>query len=82
MTSLLLFGWNEVVVEAEIPKTEHTPFQIEYVNWEPLSDVRTAETQNLDIQVEMKAQTQYSVEMEDKGTTLGHLVVLSIMVRR
>jgi hypothetical protein len=70
------------VVEGEIPRTEQTPFQIEDVNWEPLSDVRTAGTPNLDIQVEMKARTQDSAEIEDNGTTSGHLVVLSIMVRR
>jgi len=42
-------------VEAEIPKTEQTPVQIEDVNWQPLSNVRTAETPNLDTQAEMKA---------------------------
>ena len=79
-TSQLLWGWKEVVVEGEIPKTEQTPFQIEDVNWEPLSDVRTAGIPNLDIQ--MKARTQDSAEIEDNGTTSGHLVVLSIMVKR
>jgi len=44
--------------------------------------VRTAGTPNLDTQVEIKARTQDSAEMEDKGTASGHLVVLSIMVRR
>ena len=38
--------------------------------------MRTAGTPNLDIQVEMKAQTQDSAEIEDNGTTSGHLVVL------
>ena len=52
------------------------------MNWEPLSDVRTAGTLNLDVQVEMKARTQDSAKIEDNGTTSGHLVVLSIMVRR
>ena len=52
------------------------------MNWEPLSDVRTAGIPNLDIQVEMKAQTQNSAEIEDNGTTSGYLVVLSIMVKR
>jgi hypothetical protein len=44
--------------------------------------VRTAGTPNLEIQVEIKARAQDSAEMEDKGTASGHLVVLSIMVKR
>ena len=42
-------------MEAEIPKTEQTPVHIEDMNWEPLSDVRTAGTPNLATQAEMKA---------------------------
>ena len=69
-------------MEAEIPNIEQTPVQIENVNWEPLSDVRTAGTPNLEIQVEIKAPAQDSAEMEDKGTPSSHLLVLSIMVKR
>jgi hypothetical protein len=70
------------VVEAEIPRIEQTPVQIEDVNWEPLSDVITAGTPNLEIQVEIRARAQDSAVMEVKGTASGHLVVLSIMVNR
>ena len=36
----------------------------------PMSDFIVAGTPNLEIQVEMKALTQTSIEMENKGTAL------------
>ena len=53
----------------------------EEVNCAPLSEVKVAGTPNLDIQVKMKAFTQASVEIDDKVTTTGQGVVLSIIVR-
>ena len=61
---------------------EQTTDQTEDVNWEPLSEVRRAGTPNLETQVEMKALAQASAVMEERGTTSGHLEVLSIIVRR
>ena len=54
----LLWGWNAVVVDVEIPREEQTPAQTEDVNCAPLSEVRTAGTPNLDTQVDKKAQAQ------------------------
>ena len=51
---------------------EQTPVQMEEVNWVPLLELRTAGTLNLEIQVEIKAQTQDSVEIEAKGATSSH----------
>ena len=51
----LLWGWNAVVVDVEIPREEQTPAQTEDVNCAPLSEVRTAGTPNLDTQVDKKA---------------------------
>ena len=53
----------------------------EDVNCAPLLEVKVAGMPNLDIQVEIKALTQVSVEIEDKGTASGQRVVLSIIVR-
>jgi len=53
----------------------------EEVNCAPLSEVKVAGTPNLGIQAEMKAFTQASVEIDDKGTATGQQVVLSIIVR-
>ena len=47
----------------------------------PLSDVKVARTPNIEIKVEMKALTQTSIEMENKGTASGHRVFLSIIVK-
>jgi hypothetical protein len=55
---------------------------MEEVNWLPLSEVRVSGTPNLEIQVEINARTQDSAEIEDNGTTSGHLVLLSIIVSR
>ena len=55
--------------------------QTEDVNCAPLSEVKVAGTPNLNIQAEIKALTQVSVEIEDKGTASGQGVVLSIIVR-
>ena len=57
---------------------EQTPVQMEEVNWVPLLELRTAGTLNLEIQVEIKAQTQDSVEIEANGATSSHLVMGSI----
>jgi len=55
---------------------------MEETNWLPLSEVRVAGTPNLATQAAMKARTQDSAVIEDKGTTSGHLVLLSIMVSK
>jgi len=65
----------------EIPRERQTPVQTEEVNCAPLSEVKVEGTPNLEIQVEIKALTQTSVEIDDKGTASGQRVVLSIMVR-
>ena len=51
------------------------------MNCAPQSEVKVEGMSNLDIQVEIKALTQVSVEIEDKGTASGQGVVLSIIVR-
>ena len=61
---------------------EQTYDQMEDVNWEPPSKVRRAGTPNLETHVEMKARTQASGVIEERGTASGHLEVLSIIVRR
>ena len=68
----LLWGWNAVVVDVEIPREEQTPAQTEEVNCAPLSEVRTAGTPNLETQVDRKAQAQVSAEIELNGATSGH----------
>ena len=78
----LLWGWNAVVVDVEIPREEQTPAQTKDVNCVPLSEVRTAGMPNLDTQVDKKAQAQDSAEIELNGATSGHQVVRSIIVRR
>jgi len=55
---------------------------MEEMNWLPLSEVRVSGTPNLETQVEIYALTQDSAVIEDKGTTSGHLVLLSIIVSR
>ena len=65
-----------------IPRTEQTSDQTEDVNCALRSKVSRAETPNLETQVEIKAQAQVSAVMEDRGTALGHLEVLSIIVSR
>jgi len=45
-------------------------------------EINVAGTPNLEIQQEIKALTQASVEMEDKGTASGQHAVLSIMVNK
>ena len=64
-----------------MPRIRQTPAQTEDVNCAPLSEVKVAGTPNLDIQVEIKALTQASVEIEDIGTASGQPVVISIIVR-
>ena len=64
----------------KIPRERQTPAQTEVVNCAPLSEVKVEGTPNLEIQVEIKALTQTSVEIDDKGTASGQRVVLSIMV--
>ena len=70
------------VVEAKISREEQNPDQTEEVNWAPLLEVRTAGTPNLETQVERKAQTQDSAEMEVNRATSGQQDVWVIMVRR
>ena len=77
----LLLGWNAVVVDAEIPREEHTPAQTEEVNCAPLSEVMTAGTPNLKIQLDKKMRAQNSAEIELNGATSCHQVVRSIIVR-
>ena len=64
-----------------MPRIWQTPAQTEDVNCAPLSEVKVAGTPNLDIQGELKALTQVSVEIEDIGTASGQRVVQAIMVR-
>ena len=78
----LLWGWNAVVVDVDIPREEQTPAQMEDVNCATLSEVRTAGTPNLDTQVDKKARAQDSAEIELNGATSGHRVVHPIIVRR
>jgi len=54
---------------------------MEDMNCVPLSEVKVEGTPTLETQVEIKALTQTSVEIDDKGTASGQRVVLSIMVR-
>ena len=70
------------MVDGEIPRVEHTPAHMEEVNCVPRSEVRIAGTPKREIQVEIKAQTQDSAEIDCNGATSGHLDVLSIIVRR
>ena len=67
----LLWGWNAVFVNVEIPREEQTPAQTEEVNCAPLSEVRTAGTPNLETQVDKKARAQDSAEIELNGATSG-----------
>ena len=55
---------------------------MEDMNWLPLYKVKVSETPNLETHVELKARTQDSAVIDDKGTTSGHLVLLSIIVSR
>ena len=53
------------------------------MNWLSLSEVRVAGTPNRETQVGIKAQMQDSAEaIEDRGTTSGHLALLSIIVSK
>ena len=52
------------------------------MNWAPLSEVRVDGTPNLDIHESMKTLAQESAEVEDMGMASGHLVVLSMIVKR
>ena len=65
-----------------IPRTEQTSDQTEDVNCALRSKVSRAGTPNLETQVEIKARAQVSAVLEDSGTALGHLEVLSIIVSR
>ena len=67
-------------METLIPSYLQTPVQMEDMNWLPLSEVRVSGTPNLATQVEIKALTQDSAVIDNKGTTSGHLVLLSIIV--
>ena len=60
------------MVNAEIPREEQTPARMEEVNCAPLSEVRTARTPNLEIQVDKKAWVQDSAEIKLNGATSGH----------
>ena len=64
-----------------MPRTEQTSDQTGGVNLAPPLESRRAGTPNLKIQVEIKALVQDSAVMEDRGTALYHLEVLSIIVR-
>ena len=68
-----------VVVEAKIPRDKQTPDQMEEVNRVALSEMRMAGTPNLETQVERKARTQDSAEIEANKATSGQGVILSIM---
>ena len=52
------------------------------MNWAPLSEVRVDGTPNLEIHESMKTLAQESAEVEDMGMASGHLVVLSMIVKR
>ena len=70
------------MVEREIPRVVHTPAHMEDVNCVPRSEVRMARIPKCAIQVEIKARTQDSAEMDCNGATSGHQDILSIIVRR
>ena len=70
------------MVEGAIPRVEHTPAHMEDVNCVQGSEVRMAGIPKLAIQVEIKAGTQDSAEMDCNGATSGQRDVLSIIVRR
>ena len=53
-----------------LPRNEKTLAQTEEVNCAPLSEVRTAGMQNLEIQVERKAMAQDSAEIELNEATI------------
>ena len=72
----------QLSVEVKILRDKQSPDPTEEVNWAPLSEVRMAGTPNLKTQVERKARTQDSAEMEANGATSGQGVVRSIIVRR
>ena len=78
----IALGMECSFVDVEIPRDEQTPAQTEEVNCVPLSEVRTAGTPNLETQVDRKARTQVSAEIELNGATSGHQVVQLIIVRR
>ena len=69
-------------METLIPSSLQTPVQMEDMNWLPLSEVKVSGTPNLETNVEIKARTQDSAVIDDKGITSGHLVLLSIIVSR
>jgi len=64
-----------------LPRIEQTSDQTEKVNCAPLSVVMTDGTPKQEIYEELSACTQTTAVIEDRGTTSGHLEVLSIMVR-
>ena len=65
-----------------IPRVEQTRDQREEVKWAPLSEVRVEGTPNLEIHELMKTLAQESADVEDMGMASGHLVVLSMIVKR
>jgi len=70
-------------LNAVIPSSLQTSVQMENMNWLSLSEVRVAGTPNRETQVGIKAQMQDSAEaIEDRGTTSGHLALLSIIVSK
>ena len=71
-----------VVLILQIPRTEQTSDQTDDVNCAPRFEVNRAGTPNRENLVEIKAQAQVSVVMEDSGMASGHLEVLSIIVSR
>ena len=60
------------MVDAEIPREEQTPAQMEKVNWEPQSDVRTNGTPNFATREKRYALTQDSAVIELNEATYGH----------
>ena len=70
-----------MVCERLMPRIEQTSDQTEEVNCAPLSVVMTDGTPKREIHEERSACAQTTAVIEDRGTTSGHLEVLSIMVR-
>lgn len=65
-----------MVYEVEILRKWHTLDQVEDINCASLSDFREVGTPNFEIQVEIKALTQVSLEIEDRGIALDPQVDL------
>ena len=68
-----------MVCERLMPRSEQTSNK--EVNCAPLSVVMTDGTPKREIHEERSACAQTTAVIEDRGTTSGHLEVLSIMVR-